>query len=226
MPDTRDIIIQQRARLETREPRHVEIPCIIVRRDGSLSPANRPNYSFVRELYRPESQRVVLNETTLKAEGLLVKVEVDPKANAGGRVLGVYTDGLLPTESGIVSRGNVGEHGANHQYPSESGVGPDPVLVYQPAIQPLKTTGDGTSLVVSVQPLIYVVEGVRKVFNGILVDLTTYVPSTAGRAVRVLLYLDIDTVWRKSLKGLRQLIAQPSLFRTQVFHKVQSQAPM
>jgi len=201
MADARDIILQQRTRLETREPVHVKIPCIIVTRDSLLAPPNRPNYSFVKELYRPESQRVVLNETTLKTEGTLVEVEIDPNKNSGGRVIGIYSGTLTPTESEILSRGNVGEHAPNHQYPTEAAPGPDSVLVYQPAVQPLKTTGDGSTLVVDLQPLIYTVEGVRKVFVGITVDLTSYVPSTSGRAVRVLVYLDITTNLAAVLSG-------------------------
>lgn len=210
MADVRDIILQQRTRLETREPAHVEIPCVIVTRDGLLAPPNRPNYSFVKELYRPESQRLVLNETTLKAAGVLVTVEVDPKSNSGGKVVDVYSGTLSPTESEIISRGGVGEHAANHQYPTESAPGPDPVLVFQPAMQMLKTTGNGTTLVVDVQPLIYIVEGVRKVFAGITVDLTSSVPSTASRSVRVLLYLDITTNLVETLAG-SEVVDSPAI---------------
>ena len=69
----------------------------------------------------------------------------------------------------------------------------DAVKVYQPAIQSLKTTGNGTDLTVTTQALIYLVDGVRKSFVGAETDLTSYVPSTAGQTRRVLLYLDKST---------------------------------
>lgn len=195
MPSSRDVTLQNRARIATREPRHEKIACVIVRRDGLLSPVNRPNLSFVRELGRPESQRVVWNDTTLREENTPVWVEIDPNRSDGGKVVGINDGVLLPTEAQIVSRGNVGIHGDNHQYPGEAAasIGPDPVLVYQPAFQPLKTTGNGMTLIVSTEPLIYNVEGTRKVFDGITTDLTSSVPSTASRSVRVLLYLDVTT---------------------------------
>lgn len=197
----RDVMLINQERVESREPRHVVIACVIVEVSGSTSPSNRPNMVYVKEMNRPESRRAVWNTTTLKTAGTPVKVEIDPNSQDGGRVIGIYDATLLPTEAELVSRGDVGVHAPNHQMPSESNVGPDPVLVYQPAVQPLKTAGDGATLVVTTQELIYNVEGTRKFFEGVLTDLSSYVPSTVGRALRVLLYLDVETNLREVLVG-------------------------
>lgn len=132
-----------------------------------------------------------------------MQVEIDPNRQEGGRVIGIYLGSLSPNEGETISRGNAGPHGANHQMPSdiEGEVGPDPTLVFQPAIQPLKTTGDGSSLVITIQPCIYNIDGARKVFSGAHVDVSDHVPDTVGRARRVLAYLDVTTNLPEILPG-------------------------
>lgn len=87
----------------------------------------------------------------------------------------------------------VGPHGSSHEYESEASPGNDVVRVFQPAIQPLKATADGTDMEIDVAPLAYWHEGTRYEFAGGLLDLSVYVPATPGDSVYVLVYLDPST---------------------------------
>lgn len=199
--DFRDVQIVEAKREAKREPRHREVWGTIASVDGSTSPPGRPNYVYFREMDRPESMRVVYNTSTSKREGTIVRVEIDPKKPDIGRVVGIFHNIALPNEAVELSPFEIPPHRNTHQYVEESDKGDDTVLVYQPALQPLKTTGDGSTLTVTTQPLIYTVDGSRKVYEGISTDLTSYVPSTASRTVRVLLYLDKSTNILEVLEG-------------------------
>jgi hypothetical protein len=89
-------------------------------------------------------------------------------------------------------RAGFGPHGANHQYPTEQTVGPDPVLIWTPAIQNLKSVATGTDLTVTVGPLYYGVGATRAYFPSETIDLTPYLPA-AGYALRALVYLATGT---------------------------------
>lgn len=95
-----------------------------------------------------------------------------------------------------IRRAQIGIHGVNHQYPTESTIGPDPVLVWHSALQIFKSVATGTGLNVQVGPLYYGVGASRAYFPALpgddVIDLSTYLPS-AGKAVRVLIYLDSST---------------------------------
>jgi hypothetical protein len=81
-------------------------------------------------------------------------------------------------------------HRVSHQYPSEDNKGADAVLIYQPAIQPLKTTVS-SGLIVTVNAIVYENNsGIVKYYSGENVDLTSYVPTTSNKKVKVLLYLN------------------------------------
>lgn len=93
-------------------------------------------------------------------------------------------------------RAQMGNHGPNHQYPTEATVGPDPTLIWAPALQMLKSVGNGVDMTVTVGPLYYGVGASRAYFpTGTAsqdVDLTSYIPSVGYRR-RVLVYLDTGT---------------------------------
>lgn len=188
-----DIRKKQAKALDTREPRHALIPAEIIEVNGSTTPNGRPNYLWVREFSRMESARVVRNETSVTVAGTPVVIEVDPKKPDEGRVVGLYDAAMTPNEDINIINYNIGPHRTNHQYPTEATKGTDAVLVYQPAIQPLKVTGDGATLTVTVQSHVYVENGVRYAFSGGVLDLTSYVPVTANRVKRVLVYLNKNT---------------------------------
>ena len=193
MTSIQDIRRQKAKADEAFEPNHNTPWGVIVAVDGSTSPPNRPNMTWVDMYNRSNGRLAVINETTIKTAGTPVQLGPAPKPPYL-TVVGTYNESLNPTDSTTkLGQFNTSPHGANHQYPTESAVGADVVNVYQPAIQMLKTTGDGTSLVCSVQPLIYLIDGTRKTYPGTTVDLTSYVPSTSGQTRRVLIYLDKDT---------------------------------
>jgi hypothetical protein len=81
-------------------------------------------------------------------------------------------------------------HARAHQYPSEGSPGPDKILVYQYAWQPLKMTGTGASLTVTIQPQYYFRDGRPAYFPGANIDLTSSVPSVASTQRKTLVYLD------------------------------------
>lgn len=188
--------------VEERQPRRLRVPGVIVSINGSTSPPNRPNYTFVRlDLFGESTVYPAFNNTSLNVEGLWVEVEISVEDEIYVRVIGVHISTILPSESTDTSRFTVPKHGPNHQYPTEITIGPDPVLIFQPALQMLKTTGDGVSLTVSVQPLVYGEAGTYRSFPGQTLDLTSYVPSTATRVRQVLIYLNKTTNAATALAG-------------------------
>ena len=193
MPTIADIRRQKAKADQKFEPNHNTPWGVIVAVDGSTSPPNRPNMTWVDMYNRSNGRLAVINETTIKTAGTPVQLAPAPKPPYL-TVVGTYNESLNPTDSTTnLGQFNTSPHAANHQYPSEAEIGGDPVKTYQPAIQMLKTTGDGLTLVCSVQPLIYLIDGTRKVFPGATVDLTSYVPVTSGQSKRVLIYLDKET---------------------------------
>lgn len=193
MTSIADIKRQKARNDEQFEPNHNTPWGVIVEVDGSTSPPNRPNMTWVDMYKRSNGRLAVLNDTTMKTAGTPVQLGPAPKPPYLA-VVGTYNDSLHPTDNTTnLGQFNAPPHAPNHQYPTEAAKGSDAVLIYQPAIQMLKLTGNGTNLTVSVQPLVYWVNGTRKVFPGATLDLTSYVPGTAGKTRRILVYLDRDT---------------------------------
>jgi len=163
------------------------VPCLVVAVGGSIFPSNRPNSVWVTELNQPESRAVVSNGGVAVTEGLPVLVAADPKSPYGRSVIGVYVDASGGSGGGT-GNWQLPIHGANHQIPTESAIGIDPVYTFLPAIRPLKTL-PYSGLTVLVDSLVYTYSGTRQSFPGAFVDLSSYVPA-AGYVLRVLLYLD------------------------------------
>ena len=176
--------------LEEREPKRERIPGIITAINGSVNPDHRPNWVHVRlNMFPDTTVYSAFNDATLHIEGLWVWLEAAPDEKIGLRVTGEYFGAVSPDEVVTAGRLNVPNHGANHQIPTETDVGPDPTLIFQPAIQMLKTTGDGETLIVTVQPATYSVGASTHSFPGARVNLTSHVPSVAGRVRYALLFL-------------------------------------
>ena len=192
MPTLADIQRQKAQYEENFEPNHNTPWGVIVEVDGSTSPPNRPNMTWVDMYNRSNGRLAVINDTTIKTAGTPVQLGPAPKPPYLA-VVGTYNDSLHPTDSTTnLGQFNTAPHAPNHQYTSESNKGADAVLVYQPALQPLKLTSS-TGLVCRVESLIYLIDGTRKVFPGATINLTSYVPSTSGQSRRVLVYLDKET---------------------------------
>lgn len=190
MTSLRDVELAREERLSNLERVRSVVVCTIKSVGGSTVPSNRSNAVWVSEYNQPESRSIVGNPTAINTEGVHVFVAPDPKSPYGRSIIGIYTDPASPNEEDLAAWG-VAPHASSHQMPSEDNVGVDPVLIYQPAWQPLKTTGNGSDLTVSTNGCIYTYNQVRKEFGGTTTDLTTYLPSS-GKARYVLLYLNPD----------------------------------
>jgi len=196
----RDIKILQASKRRTLEPVHTPVPAAVFEVNGSKDVAGKDGYVWVHEFGLNQSPAQALAGSLSVQAGDWVWVLKDPKEPAHWKIVGYFTGNLDPGVYSQVIRHLVGEHAENHQYPSETDPGNDPVLVYQPALQMLKTIGDGTTLTASVQNLIYHVNKVRRFFSGSTVDLTANVPA-AGFTRKVLVYLDITTNTIKTVNG-------------------------
>jgi len=192
MPTLADIKRQKAQYEEQFEPSHDTPWGVIVEVDGSTSPPNRPNMVRVDMYNQGKGDLAVWNSTTIKTAGTPVQLGPAPKPPYLA-VVGTYNDSLHPTDSTTnLGQFNTSPHAPNHQYVSESDIGADVVKVYQPALQPLKIT-NSTGLVCRVEPLIYLIDGTRKVFPGATINLTSYEPSSSGQSRKVLVYLDKET---------------------------------
>ena len=193
MIDSRDVQRQKEQNDLRFEPNHNTPWGVIVEVEGSTTPPNRINMTWVDMYNRSGGRLAVINETTLKAAGTPVRLGPSPKPPYL-EVVGTYNESLDPVDTTInLGQFNTPPHGPNHQIPTEGDPGSDPTLIYQPAVQMLKGTGNGTDLTISIQPLIYWLEGTRKEFPGFDLDVTSYVPATAGQTRKILVYLDKGT---------------------------------
>lgn len=194
MVDIRDLRLQRQRELETREPARNVFRAVTCYLYGSLHPPNRPDSIYVTKYGQPVL--VVSNTLGITEAGVAVMVGPDPKPPYGLAILALARTGVKLDMGGgdYVGSGIVttSAHHTTHEYRSEGSPGSDPVLIYQPAIQTLKTVGNGTDLTVTVLPHIYRVHNVRKYFPGIQVDLTSYLPA-AGNYKRVLLCLNTES---------------------------------
>jgi len=145
------------------------------------------------QIYGTGSLVPVINPTSLQEAGTRVLIARDPRSPQNWRILSIDSSYSSATSQIPFSQFSVGVHGESHQTFDESLPGPDPVYVGLPMLMPLKTVGDGTSLVVTVNEYVYTINGAyRKSWQQDL-DLTSYVPGTANKIRKVLIYLNRDT---------------------------------
>lgn len=188
MTTIREVKVAFKKATDVKEEKREFIKAVIVSYQGNVTVPGREDYCYVKELNLDEAGPFpVLNITTTHTEGLRVLLGWKAKPPFGERqVVGI------DNADGAQSGGGVFEspaHGWKHQYVSENNIGIDPVLIYQAAIQILKTTFI-SGLDVQVGKLVYINNRNTVLFPGQAVDLTTYVPSTASRNVSVLLSLN------------------------------------
>lgn len=192
----RDIQIAQKEREERLEPNRDFVLGVLIFVDSVDLDAKvngRPDYVWVSEFNQPQSSFAVLNRAVPPLVGLQVKIGWPEKPPFERQILGVW-DGIADLSGYTEDDGGVfnsSPHAQSHQYPSESSPGTDPVLIYQPALQMLKTTGDGATLIVDVAELpSFRYQNDVRAFAGATLDLTASVPSTSGFIRYTLVYLD------------------------------------
>ncbi|MHC4160189.1 MAG: hypothetical protein ACYSSO_14045, partial [Planctomycetota bacterium] len=180
---------------------HDDIPAVIKSIDGNTRPPGQQGMTWVSILNQPESMVLVHNATTMDIAETPVWVGPEMKPPYRLEVKGLYFGGLSQESINNAGGLQVSSHAQIHQYPSESNAGPDPVLIFQPALQPLKITGNGSTLIITVQPHTYVRNGRPVTFAGANIDLTTSVPGTASTQRKTLVYLDEVTNTARIVDG-------------------------
>lgn len=183
------------------EPWHGDVVAVLDDRTGSTRHATQPSKSWVSIWNQPESLIPVYNTTSVNKAGTPVWIGPQLRPPHALEIKGVYLGGVSQEIDTQAEMLGVSDHGQIHQYPSEADPGDSVVLIYQPALQPLKTTGNGSTLVVATQALIYYNEGGNRVgFGGKNTDLTASVPA-AGLVRNVLIFLDTNLGQLDTLDG-------------------------
>ena len=161
--------------------------------DGSIfAPHSNNQRVFVHEFASQNSQGQAIVGSASVQEGTPVKMMRYPKDPMLWQIVGIYLGGLNPSVEHPIGPSGVEAHGTNHQMPTEASAGIDPVLIWPPALQMLKTTGDNATLLVLTKGMIYYENDVDTVFPGAFTDLTSHVPG-ANLKRAVLLHLDPST---------------------------------
>lgn len=197
---SRDIKILQGKKEEKLEPVRRPTPAKVFSVNGSINVANKAGYIWIHEYGSDESPAQALAGGITVLEGDWVTVIKEPKEPYPWQVIGYYMGNLSPLTYNLVTTHLASAHATNHQMPTETTVGVDPVLTYQPALQMLKTTGNGSTLIISVQSYRYQYGGISKFFTGSTLDLTSSVPGS-GLSRNVLIYLNETTNTLTTLEG-------------------------
>lgn len=199
MASIRDAVLSRKKREQSFEASREITKATLIKVDGSVKVIDRPGYVWAREYGQHGGVFQVLNAATSAWAGLPVLVAVDPKSPARRQVTGVDRDTLAALAS---YDGNpyLPEHGQWHvRY--DGYYGPDPVTVYGRMLFPLRCEAD-TGLTVQVMPLVYLAAGARVYYAGVSgLDLSSYVPTTSGKARKVLVYLDTADNIAKVIAG-------------------------
>ena len=140
--------IREREKEEQREvfePFHNDTPAVIKVVDGFTRPPNKQAMTWVSFHNQPESRVLVNNPTALDIAE--TPVWVGPEARPPHRFIikGIYYGGISDEIDSGIGALSLAPQAQSHQFPSESDPGPDAVLVFQPALQPLKMTGTGAT---------------------------------------------------------------------------------
>ena len=195
----RDLIRARLKRSDSFEPNREITLGKVVAVNGSIYPA-APGLIWVNLWGDEGSPTQVFAAGFAVLAGDWVKISKNPKDPFRWSIIELWVGDIEPEYLGRVTRHDVGIHGLNHQMPTEATLGVDPVRIYQPALQLLKTTGNGSDLTVTVQTLLYTRGGVRRSYGGGTIDLTSSVPG-AGNIRAVLIYLDTASNLAKALEG-------------------------
>ena len=190
---------QRRSR--TIEPVHNYVHGVVFSIGGSIFADRAMNYVWVHEWGAYASQEQAYLPPHMNVwEGAGVIMMPSPKPPYELEIIRVhvnpYPRAIIDKSGSDYRRGAVGLHAPNHQWPTEATKGPDPVGIWAPALQPLKSVASASSLEVVVGPLYYG-DGASRAYFPLVssdqtIDLTSYLPAS-GKCVRVLIYLDKTT---------------------------------
>lgn len=149
---------------------------------------NREDYSYVRENLYSSTVYQVFNKRVSGVAGLPVLVGELSWQPGLIQVIAVDWEAYARTEWGG-GYSAIKEHAVSHMYPTESDIGIDPVLIYQPAIQTFKAIPN-TGLTITISSGQYYHDNVLTFFEGDYLDLTSFVPTETNSKREVLVYLD------------------------------------
>jgi hypothetical protein len=187
----------------TKYEKHRKIVWAIIAEFGGSTTFSQlgEQWTWVKFYGMPESLTPVLNLTSLREAGTRVLVARDPRPPRRWRIISIDDSASSVTSQIPFSQFSVGIHGMNHQIFDEAIPGSDPMYVGQPMLMPLKTTGDGATLVVTVGEYAYTINGAYRLSSQQNIDLTSHVPGTASKVRTVLIYLDRDANSLKVVDG-------------------------
>lgn len=147
--------------------------------EGNVTVTGRTDYVYVREDKNSSKIMQILNKRVDGADGTPILYGELPWQPGVIQVVSVDWDAYSRTNSGWGGGSYTGvpAHRRAHQYPSESGKGSDAVLIYQPALQMLKTVaGGGTTLTVA--GYAYHENASYALFSGTTIDVSSSIPAT------------------------------------------------
>jgi hypothetical protein len=158
--------------------------------NGSIDVPGRPGFVWVSTLGLSGSRYAAFNKGFSLLDQTPVMLSVSPQRPFRWEIIDLYTGDATPQTGGNPGTFKLPLHATNHQIPSEAAPGKDPVTVFQPAVDMLKSKAE-VGLVISVRPLVYMYQQEYVLFVGTgAVSLSSHVPGTAANHRWVLIYLD------------------------------------
>lgn len=192
MASIRDVVLVREEQKRGLEPVRNFVPAIIISINGSIR-GPEPETVWVQEYAQPQSVYWVLNISNVRAEeGVMVTVGWPEKPPFRRQIVGLWGDIIGYDDYNEGDFLTVGLHARSHQYPNEVNPGLDKVLIFQPAIQILKTMPIG-DMDVEVTPAGYWFNTIFTQFGGETLNLTSYIPSTTNYIRWILIYLHMPT---------------------------------
>jgi len=187
----RDAILARRQREAQLETNRDITKAELIKVDGYVKVLDRPGYVWAREYGQHGGVFQVFNGSVTAWAGLPVLIAADPKYPSRRRILDVDWE-ILAQHSAYDGNPFLPEHASSHiRYDGHYAA--DPVDVYLRMLIPLRCE-PVSGLKVRIAPFVYYVGGARQYYLGTdSLDLTDYVPTTAGKSRRVLVYLDTAT---------------------------------
>ena len=196
----RDAVLSKRAHNAALERNRPITKAELIEVDGSVKVADMPGYVWAREYGLAGGVFQVFNAAVSVLAGMPVLVANEPKHPSRRRVIDVDWETLAQNSAYTGDPYLPGHHLSHERY--DGGYGADAVNVYLRMLFPLRCELHA-GVVVQVAPLVYYVGGARVYYLGTTaLSLASYVPTTAGKARRVLVYLDTTTNTAKVSVGV------------------------